>query len=761
VNRAFRILILFFGVFSGLFIIQQTRLLDRISTDVTDLISRTDGNRELQVLAKLRREQSDFLFVRIDGPDSQVAQASREMVEALEKFPEVDQLSSGLGPADPDAALKVLLNERFSLLFPARLAELQADTGSEDPAILASTAVDDLEEFLSRPESSSAEEILIPDPLLLVVRGMEIFSAEQRAVRAEVIWAQLSESSFKEEFREVLLPKIRSLEESVERNHPEVSVEMTGSLFFSEVNVRNARAEVIRINVLSLLGIVLLVWLSFPRPLAVLHLIVLIMLAFLGGAAAVAVLCESPHILAFVIGSVLSGICVDYGLHILITQTKSGHQSYSETLQKIRKPLLGSALSTIAGFLLMCFSEVALLQETGIFVAAGLSTALIVCWLYFPLFRPGRKGRAAGSALMDRLRPRIGSLAFRRRLGFAFVILLAISGIAGLLQWKWEDKAQQLNVPDPDLQERREFVLRGFGMAEDQHSYLSHGDSFVNAIEEQEQFAERASAAGNEEVMMWSSFFPTRDQLDRSILFANEGAADFASAFREELEKREYDPEIFEPFFASFRDQMRPVTFAVDVVDSSVRALDEATSGPSSFAFHSEPGMGWVVSRVEEKVQEEAVPPASVIDRNESIDRILTQYRNSFIDLSVPALLVVMAILVVAFRVDGLIAAGISVVSIAVGLGLALLFFGGLNLFSLTGAFVGFCLALDYTLFARLSPERDALIPNSVFVSAITSGLSFLVLSTSAIEAVQCLGVTVVGSIAMAVLLLAVTPKAN
>jgi len=96
-----------------------------------------------------------------------------------------------------------------------------------------------------------------------------------------------------------------------------------------------------------------------------------------------------------------------------------------------------------------------------------------------------------------------------------------------------------------------------------------------------------------------------------------------------------------------------------------------------------------------------------------------------------------------------------------VGLGLALLFFGGLNLFSLTGAFVGFCLALDYTLFARLSPERDALVPNSVFVSAITSGLSFLVLSTSAIEAVQCLGVTVVGSIAMAVLLLAVTRVPN
>jgi len=756
VRPVFRILILVFGALAALGIIWKTALLERISTDVTDLITQTEGDRDLQILAKLRKEQSNYLFARLDGAGTIRWKAAELFRSELSSMEGIRASGSGTSPSDPEAILQVLLQERFPLLFPSRLTNLHdgKSSTSYDVQKLARKAVADLDEFLSKPGTYQAEEILPADPLLLVIRSLDQVEGSRGSGDTDLVWAEFSQSIFDHDFRESTIKQLEDPANRVRTEFPEIELQMAGSIFFSEANVADSRAEVLRINLISLLGIVFLVWLCFPKPSAVLHLLVLIVFAFLGGTAAVAIFFGQPHILAFLLGSVLSGICVDYGLHILIHRSKSGDNGYEKTLRTIKKPLLGSGLSTIAGFLLVCFSDVALLQETGLFVAAGLATALVVCWVYFPLFHPNSKGRAGGAMLMERIRPRVGNRAFRKRVGLAFSIILVLVGMAGFKNLSWEDNIRQLNVPHPALQEELENVLQPFGLGEDQHTFLSYGKSLSEAVSEQGDFLRLLSEKGYPSSPDWSSVFPSPEALSQSQIFATQDADLFLTSFQRALNESGFEAEVFSPFFKGFRSQVNSDTFTEESVDRAAIALGQAIDGPASFAFHSEPGLSWLITRVEGYVPPLAGTPALVMDRDESINRILTRYRDAFLDLSLPALGLVTLILVVTFRRDGIIAALISSISVFTGLGLVLLAFGSLNLFALAGAFVGFCLALDYTLFARLTPEKEALVPASVMISAATSGVSFCILATSKIEAVQCLGVGVLGSIACSVLLL-------
>src|SRR6185369_14483395 len=138
------------------------------------------------------------------------------------------------------------------------------------------------------------------------------------------------------------------------------------------------------------------------------------------------------HILVFVIGSLLSGVAIDYGFYIYMQPPLRADEAYGEKLRRLLKPLLASCLTTVIGFSLLLFSDLPLIRQIGLFVGAGLLCALGAAMLYFAqLDHPFLEGRDFGG---------LGAAANRRALWWVPRILFGLAvavALVGPLRLQW------------------------------------------------------------------------------------------------------------------------------------------------------------------------------------------------------------------------------------------------------------------------------------------------------------------------------------
>ena len=77
----------------------------------------------------------------------------------------------------------------------------------------------------------------------------------------------------------------------------------------------------------------------------------------------------------------------DYGFYIFMQPSLRPDETYPEKLRRLLKPLLASCLTTVAGFALLLFSDLPFIRQLGVFVGAGLISALAGAIIYFSTVR--------------------------------------------------------------------------------------------------------------------------------------------------------------------------------------------------------------------------------------------------------------------------------------------------------------------------------------------------------------------------------------
>ena len=141
-------------------------------------------------------------------------------------------------------------------------------------------------------------------------------------------------------------------------------VRCTGAPFHTAVASERSKREINILSCISLFCVVLFGWLltrSF-RFLPVLG--ATLAAAFCVATAAVFAIFQKPHLMTFVFGTSLIGLCVDYVYH-----------SWTSARESVAKPLTFSFLSTAACFLPLFFSGVGVLEQMALFTVTGLATA--------------------------------------------------------------------------------------------------------------------------------------------------------------------------------------------------------------------------------------------------------------------------------------------------------------------------------------------------------------------------------------------------
>jgi predicted exporter len=342
-------------------------------------------------------------------------------------------------------------------------------------------------------------------------------------------------------------------------------------------------------------------------------------------------------------------------------------------------------------------------------------------------------------------RPRAWTTGGGRRRLARGLALLGLATLPGLALLHWKDDIRELDIPSPRLQAEADRIQGLFGRRGGQTVYLTYGASLAEAragLENLSAWLDRASG-GRARAIGVGAIVPTRLEHEEALEFLQHDP-DFADRLRAALERSGFEAASFEPFFAAFAQYAANARDGE--IDAGLRSLQARLKGPVALMLHVGQPLCWFVTMAGDAPAES--PPASThtvsAGQLQSLNRVFAQYRQSALKLSLIGLgLVGLGVFLTYGWRDG---ARIFGIPLAAGL-CVFGFFGWLgqplNLFHLLGAFLGVCLAHNYSIFTATSAYRGEAPPVSVRMSALTAAASFGVLSLSGIPVVSALGSTV------------------
>jgi len=725
----------------------------KISTDVLDLIPASAQSPELGLIRSIAGDlQARVLLFSIRDPATPgvaPAGAARLLAAGLARSPAFAE-ATVLGEDDGTERLaRELFERRLGLLLPSWLGVRSrefAATGMPDRDFsrwLARRSAADLQAFLSRPEAPVLQDLLPSDPILLLpgvmARAAAIAPPGSRAGGCALVWARISASPFAEDGQAPVFSAIERETARLRSASPGLEVRWTGVNRFAAASRAQIERELKLINLFSAGAVIAIGCLLVRRAWRMIHLAPVMLFSLLGAWTISTALFVRLHILVFVIGSLLAGVAVDYGFYIFMQPPLYPGEPYAERLRRLLKPLLASCLTTVIGFSLLLFSDLPLIRQVGLFVAAGLICALAAAVLYFAQLESPRL-EARGAAREPR-RPLGGPSRFA-----AGAILAAVVAAAAFGAWRlgWRDDVRELEIPSPQLQANDRDLRTLFGDTPGRSIYFTYGRDVAEARRHLDDFlGYEARVAPGAKSASLGLIFPTEEDW-RAMPARLDRLSGFEADFRAALDQQGFIPAAFDPFFAAWRASLRPRMQGryADIYGDVGRSL----RGPLAELYNPAGSPSWFITIVDGAGA--AAPPADLhtiaANQLETLDRLFVRYRWSALRLSLLGLgLVIASVLVIYPLRRGLRIALIPSGSCFLVLGFLGILGQPLNLFNLLGAFLGICLSHNYSIFSSESSAIGSAPPPPVRLSALCAAASFGVLACSRIPVVHSLGMTV------------------
>jgi len=735
----------------------------KLSSDVLDLIPAGDQAPELALVRSLASDaEARSLLIVLETPEgvAMPPDLAARFAARLREDPAFAEAAALDDPAARDALGAEVFAQRFVLLYPRwleRQAAAYRETGDSPDGFapwLATRVAAGLERHLASPEAVAFAELVPADPLWLLPEtagrlqaGLSLVQPAGAQAGVARVWARLAASPLSEAGQQPVFDALARVAAAFQTEVPGLNMEYAGVNRFAASSRARIEREVKQLNLISLVA-VLAVALTFVRSLhRGLHLVPVVLLSLLGAWAGTTLLFDRLHILVLVVGSLLTGVAIDYGFYLFMQPPARPGEDYPDKVRRLAKPLLASCLTTVAGFALLLFSELPFIRQLGAYVGIGLLCALGAALVYFATVRePYLETRdfRGGRALPERVRR-----GLRRLLFVAWA-----AALPGLALLSWKDDIRDLDVPSPDLQRDDARIRDRFGGGGERSVYLTYGDTWAEARTALEGF-ERWLASGKPDggaAINLGAIVPTEAERSRAAAFVT-AHPDLPERLRAALAEAGFEPDGFEPFFAAYPRSGDDLSAAA--VDRALDAVQARLTGPLGLLLHRGEPYSWFVTLAGGTPRGD--PPAEVrtvgTNQLQSLNRVFARYRESALGLSLTGLAIVGVGVFLTYGVkDGLrifaipCGACAGVFGVFGWLGLPL------NLFHLLGAFLGVCMTHNYAIFSATSAYRHERVPVSVRVSALTTAASFGVLATSGIPVVSALGLTVAAMVVAALL---------
>lgn len=737
----------------------------KISTDVLDLIPADERAPELALVRELAAEaEARTMFFALTGADGAAAPAevARRFAAELARSPAFAQALPLAGTETRDALGRELFAQRFTLLFPLWLQEREAAfvaTGGDSTRFagwLADDTAAALGRFLTAPEAFAMQDTLPADPLLLMPGlltrlkgGLALMPATTTRKPAALVTARIAASPLREEGQGPVFAAIAQATATVRAEFPGLMVAYTGVNRFAAASRVRIEREFTWLNALSLAAVLAVALIFIRGAHRGLHLVPVVACSVIGAWVAATFVFERLHILVFVVGSLLTGVAIDYAFYLFLQPPATPGEDYWKKVRRLLQPLLASCFTTVAGFALLTRSELPLIRQLGVFVGAGLVCALAAAVIYFSTVRNAfleTRALRGGQALTPGFRQWV-----RRGL-----VALWLAALPGLFLLHWRDDIRELEIPSAALQQEDARIRALFGDGGDRTVFLTHGAGMAEARAALEKFHAwlRTASGPDAEFASLGSVVPTAAAHAHGVRFVREQTG-FAPRLRAALTQAGFEAEGFAPFFADYARYAADAS-ATDL-EPAVRAVHAQLRGPMTLLLHLGQPLTWFVTLAN---RAPATPPPAEVhtvsaSQLQSLNQLFARYRQSALRLSLLGLGIVGLGVFLTYGLRD----GVRIFAIPCGTCLGIFGVFGwlgqpLNLFHLLGAFLGVCLTHNYSIFSVTSAYRHEPPPVSVRLSALTTAASFGVLALSGIPVVRALGTTVALMVVAALLVL-------
>jgi len=736
----------------------------KLETDVSSLLPQVETEEARLARKLISEEQGRAVYLEIDGlPEIEEDTNALELValNLLKSSPLVESIVRIDQNANLEA-FKVVAEHRLELLFPKWMSEkrlLFENEGDETADFFvwaAASAVEDMDVFLESPSAMELTEAELIDPLLLNISNLLALSENEsgsfvpissaKGERARYYWLTLAASPLSPRTQEDLDALINDSEQTLVEGAPDLKLSYGGLVRLAGASRERIQGDILKINFLSLLGVTVVAFVFLRKPWQLLLTVPTLVAAAIGAMTFLFLVFHQVNIIVLVVGSILIGTSIDYAIHLIFAE----HVGDDFPTKKL---IRYACLSTVAGFLVLLFAELALIRQIGVFVGAGLLCAYLTASVFI---RPGLKERKMALRMMK-----------QKKGGGFLTILLAVVvvfvGGFGLLKLQWRDDVRNLESPDTELVQKDLELRERMGSTESSRLFLTTDHSYLDVFESEarlmgfikKRFPESSGFGVSE-------FLPTRSQV--SVVEEMEASLGrFFDVLKVAFEEGGYASEEFGDFFTSATSYVESLKGENEIYRTNIQEFADRLAGPMAGIIGEFDGRYWSLSSIDLSSEEalaisDSQENATLFSQLSFLNKTLNNHREALLFFGAFSMLLVVGTIVIVFgwRKGGLIVI-YPIMGGGVAVGLCSFIFGDLNMFHLVGCFLGGAISLDYALFSIESFSRNDRIPHSVWLSAGTTSASFLALGFSSIPVVQSLGSMVVLLACITLLLLYVS----
>jgi len=723
---------------------------ERLETDVSSLLPSTNSE-EARIARKLiSSDHGKVVYLEVSGfsgDEAQVQLAEAQIVNFLGRH----SLIASIDVVDEAAQLglfKEISDHRMRLLFPKWLAEKHdafvLEGGAPDAFAewAAHEAVVDMDSFLESPLAMELTRPELMDPLLLGISRILALSEEEsgpfagesgpKEVGSCFFWIRLTDSPLSAATQTALKELFVELDTFLKAKGFSAKIEYGGLAKLAEASRERIQKDIIKINVLSGVGVLGVILMLMVRP----WKFVFILPPLIGGGVGALVVSllvfGRLNAIVLVVGSILIGTAIDYGIHLVFSDV-------SRRDFPSNKLVTYSCLSTVVGFSILLFSDLELVRQIGVFVGSGLLCAFMVARFFVGKNRWIGKGDLRELTLFDRHQWVFSSLT----------ILVTLFGVLGLWNVDWHDDIRSWESADKEVV-RSDIKLREkFGSKSEAQILLTTGDSYLDVLEKEQKLLVRlGGGVAHSHGFGLSQVLPTASDVE-VVDDYREALPLFFDELEKSFEASGYDTTEFGDFFS---EPVLAEVFGQRVLDyeASVARFVQTLSGPmSGMIGHTDGDRYW--SLLAAPLSEEAAIVLAVERADTTLfsqllflNKVLDEHRVELLNFGLLAMLLITLCMLFVFGwVKGGLVVLLPVLGGSLAIGYCDIIFGSLNMFHLLGCFLGGAIALDYALFAVESFSRKEMVPQSVWLSAGTTIVSFMALGFSSIPVVQSLGVMV------------------
>lgn len=488
-----------------------------VQTNILTLLPDQHDSQSLdQANERSRHMFSRQLLTLVRGPDDertrQAAQAARQAM-----------LHGGLEDANPatkvDNALTLYRQHHFALLTPAQIHAL--DQGGAK-ALATTVAVSlaspagmvrlggDPGGYLGRFVSH------LPRPYPDFMPDGALMSAMRGDQRVFLLRLQVSTAAFGSTGQAQAAAAVTAAQRAVARACDTCRFEATGAVLFAHAASHEAKQETTWLTIVSILLIMVLIAFVF-RSLAP-HLLGFLQLGASVAAATAAVMAVfgSISILTLVFGTTLLGIAIDYAF-LYFSEYWFGTSKPDVVMRKIRNGLGVGLLTGVLAFAFLALTGFPALTQIAVFSVAGLIEAALVVLLIFPITLRHAPAVPSHPAVdwPGRFMRRAGRASHWRWILPALVLLLAAPG---WWQLRASDDVRELSHFPPRLLQTDQDIRTTLGRFPASGFYLIEASDLDQALaSENRLFTRLASRVPDADAMGLSRFVPPVAQQQASL----------------------------------------------------------------------------------------------------------------------------------------------------------------------------------------------------------------------------------------------------